>query len=98
MEGSRERTQSVVGQASQVGDVRARNIQAVVAIDQMSSWVSQAPRQQSTVAREIDVNIPSINHVASPPAAGGAARTAHQSEGLARLANHLQGLVKQFRV
>jgi methyl-accepting chemotaxis protein len=97
MESSRERAQSAVGQASQAGDALARITQAVVTINQMNSQIAQAANQQSTVAREIDVNITTISQVASTTA-DGAAQTAHESEELARLANHLQELVKQFRV
>jgi methyl-accepting chemotaxis protein len=97
MESSRERAQSAVGQASQAGDALTRITQAVVTINQMNSQIAQAANQQSTVAREIDVNITTISQVASTTA-DGAAQTAHESEELARLANHLQELVKQFRV
>jgi methyl-accepting chemotaxis protein len=97
MEAGRERAQSAVGQASQAGEALARITHAVVTINQMNSQISQAASQQSTVAREIDASITRISQGANS-SADSAQQTASESENLARLATHLQEVVRQFKV
>jgi len=63
----------------------------------MNSQIADAANQQSVVAREIDVSITNISHLATGTA-DGASRTAGESEKLARLADKVQTLVGQFRV
>jgi methyl-accepting chemotaxis protein len=63
----------------------------------MNTHIATAAEQQSAVAEDINRNISNINDVACQTSEG-AGQTAAASRELARLGEHLRGLINQFKV
>jgi methyl-accepting chemotaxis protein len=84
-------------QAAQAGEALARITRAVATINQMNTQIASAAHEQSAVSHEIDNNINNISQAATTTA-DGAQKTVVESQELARLAKHLQELIKQYKV
>ena len=97
MEVSQERARNGVEQSQITGQTLESIAKSIAEINQMNTEISQAVNQQSQVAKDIDMNITSINQSAQS-AAEGAKESLMESEKLAGLATHLQTLVQQFKV
>jgi methyl-accepting chemotaxis protein len=85
-----------VQQVTQAGATLDRISQSVATINDMNAQIASAAEEQSAVAEEINRNIVTVSQVAEQ-VSDGAQQTNATSEELARLAEQLQGLVKQFR-
>jgi methyl-accepting chemotaxis protein len=97
MEAGKLRAEEGAAQAAKAGDALARITRAVVTINQMNTQIASAAHEQSAVSHEIDNNVNNISQAATTPAEG-AQRTVVESQELARLAKHLQELIKQYKV
>jgi methyl-accepting chemotaxis protein len=96
MEASRNQAHKGVQQVTQAGSTLDRISQSVATINDMNAQIASAAEEQSAVAEEINRNIVTVSQVAEQ-VSDGAQQTTSTSEELARLAEQLQGLVKQFR-
>ncbi len=97
MNAGQARARQSVEQAQQAGEALSAITDAVKRINDMTAQIAHATEQQSHVAEEISrsvTNISSLAHNATEEVQ----HTVRGSEGLARLAESLQGLVRQFRV
>ena len=97
MNKSCEEAQSVVEQAAKAGTSLSAILAAVERITEMSTQIASASEQQNATTEEINRNITIISGMGNETSIG-AQQTASASEGLARLATDLQGLVKQFKI
>jgi methyl-accepting chemotaxis protein len=97
MESGRTQTRSGVDQAAEAGVALERIAAAVDRITEMNTQIASAAEEQSAVAEEISRNVSRISQAADTTAAG-AEQTVTASGELARLAEHLQGLVRAYRV
>ncbi len=89
--------QAGVSQAQEAGQALEAINNAVDQINQMNAQIATAAEEQSSVAEEINRNITTISEVAEQTAVG-ADQTAAASNDLARLAEHLKSITKQFRI
>jgi methyl-accepting chemotaxis protein len=96
MENGREQAQAGVAQAKETGEALDSIAGAVDTITNMNTQIASAAEEQSQVAEEMNQNINNISQVAEETAEG-AEQTAAASTELAKLAEHLQGLVSQFK-
>ena len=97
MEASRGQTRAGVDQAMEAGRALDSIAAAVDRITDMSTQIANAAEEQSAVAQEISRNVERISEGADRTTSG-AERTASTSEELSRRADHLQGLVRGYRV
>ena len=97
MEGSRDKAQTGVEQASQAGESLTSISKAVDNITEMSTQIASAAEEQSAVAEEINRNVVSIADVAAQTA-DGTNQLAQASNELANLSAQLQHLVERFKV
>jgi methyl-accepting chemotaxis protein len=96
MESSCTQAHKGVEQVTQAGAALERISCSVATINDMNAQIASAAEEQSSVAEEINRNIVTVSQVAEQVSVG-AQQTATTSEELARLAEQLQGMVKQFR-
>ena len=94
---SRDRAREAVKQAEVAGESLQAITAAVDRIDVMNAQIASAAEEQSAVADEINRNIVNISDVASATSQG-AEQTASTSGDLARQAEHLDSLMRQFTV
>jgi methyl-accepting chemotaxis protein len=97
MEEGRSQAQEGVKQSAETGAALDRITAAVAKIKDMNTHIATAAEQQSAVAEDINRNISNINDVACQTSEG-AGQTAAASRELARLGEHLRGLINQFKV
>jgi methyl-accepting chemotaxis protein len=97
MEVSRNQAKAGVEQAAEAGASLDDITDAVRQINDMNTQIASAAEQQSSVAEEINRNIVTISQITDETASG-AVQTSNASAEVARLAEQLQELVKQFRV
>lgn len=97
MQESRLQAAESVNSASEAHDALGRITSAVAVISDMNTQIASAAEEQSAVAEEINRNITNINDVTAQVGSA-SEQTYIASEELARLAEQLQGLVRQFRV
>ncbi|MFA5679219.1 MAG: methyl-accepting chemotaxis protein [Pseudomonas sp.] len=97
MQTSRDMASSGVEHVIQTGSALDNITRAVTDISDISVQIATAVEEQSMVTEEINRNITNISEMAEQTSTG-AEQTAGASEELARLADRLQGLVRQFRV
>ncbi|HLD64918.1 MAG TPA: methyl-accepting chemotaxis protein [Pseudomonas sp.] len=97
METGRRQAQQGVEQVAQTGAMLEGISRAVATINDMNNQIASAAEEQSSVAEEINRNIVTVSLIAEQTSAG-AGQTAATSEELAHLADHLQGLVREFRI
>jgi methyl-accepting chemotaxis protein len=97
MEEGRSQAQEGVKQSTETGAALDRITAAVAKIKDMNTHIATAAEQQSAVAEDINRNISNINDVACQTSEG-AGQTAAASRELARLGEHLRGLINQFKV
>ncbi len=97
MEAGKVRAEEGAAQAAQAGEALARITRAVATINQMNTQIASAAHEQSAVSHEIDNNVNNISQAATTTAEG-AQKTVVESQELARLAKHLQELIKQYKV
>ncbi len=95
MNESSEQTKIGVDQTSVAGGAFIGTVKAVEDINNMNSQIASAAEQQSAAAEEINRNIISINDIANQSSVS-ATKIAEENEELARLAENLQAVVKQF--
>lgn len=86
-----------VQQAIKAGTALGSIANSVANITDMSTQIAAAVEQQSLVAEEINRNISTISQITTQTS-DGAQQTASASAELARLAVHLQDVVRQFKV
>ncbi len=86
-----------VEQATKAGNALGSIANSVANITDMSTQIAAAVEQQSLVAEEINRNISTISQI-STQTSYGAQQTASASAELARLAVHLQDVIRQFKV
>jgi len=94
---SRDRAREAVTQAEVAGESLKAITAAVDRIDVMNAQIASAAEEQSAVADEINRNIVNISTVASATSKG-AEQTAATSSELARQAEQLDKLMRQFTV
>ncbi len=94
---SQEKAHSATEQASKTGDALSTIAEAIGRINEMSTHIAGATKEQSAVADEVNKNIDQINSMTEQTSAG-AQQTMVASGDLTRLASDLQGLVAQFKV
>jgi methyl-accepting chemotaxis protein len=97
MEAGKTRAEEGAEQAAKAGAALERITRAVVTINQMNTQIASAAHEQSAVSHEIDSNINNISQAAMTTA-DGAQKTVVESQELARLATHLQELIRQYKV
>jgi len=97
MQAGQARARESVEQAQQAGEALVAIAEAIERINDMTSQIAHATEQQSEVAEEISRSVTNISGLAQS-ATQEVQSTVRGSEELARLAESLQGLVKQFRV
>lgn len=97
MDASRERAEATGSQAAAAGDALLSIQHAVASITDMNAQIASASEEQSSVAEEINRSLVSIND-ASDSSTAGTQQILQSSDELARLASHLDGLVKKFKV
>lgn len=97
MEESHIQASNSVDQANKAGEALNKITGAVNTINQRNLEISQSAEQQTSVAREIDVNLNQINQ-ASNESVSNAGEASQESENLNQLATRLQGLMQQFKV
>lgn len=97
MDASKQRAYDSVAQSQDVGS-SLQDMQAAVGdIRDLSTQIATAAEEQSAVAQEISANVHDIAAM-SEDASNMADQTAHESEGLAELAEHQRLLLSQFKV
>jgi len=89
--------QAGVAQADKADGALERITGAVSSISDMNSQVASASQEQSTVARDININVVRISEIARASLQR-AEQTATASRRLAELANELDSLVASFRL
>ena len=97
MSNSQEKAQVTVDQAGAASSSLQAITSNVASISDMNLQIATAAEEQSSVSEEINRNVVEISQIAEQ-SADGAQQTAIASEELSGLANHLQGLIKQFKV
>lgn len=97
MSNSQEKAQVTVDQAGAAGSSLQAITTNVASISDMNLQIATAAEEQSSVSEEINRNVTEISQIAEQ-SADGAQQTAKASGELASLANHLQNLIKQFKV
>lgn len=97
MNSSQEKTNSVVEQAVLAGESLVTIAQSVDQINKMSTQISSASKEETTVLEELDQNIIHISQMATENATG-ANQSAEASKNLAHLSDNLISLVRQFKV
>ena len=97
MEAGKLRAEEGAEQAAKAGAALERITRAVVTINEMNTQIASAAHEQSAVSHEIDNNVNNISHAVTTTA-DGAQKTVVESQELARLAKHLQDLIKQYKV
>ena len=97
MEAGKIRAEEGAAQAAKAGAALERITRAVATINQMNTQIASAAHEQSAVSHEIDNNVNNISQAATTTA-DGAQKTVVESQELARLAKHLQDLIKQYKV
>ncbi len=95
MNESSEQTKIGVDQTSVAGGAFVGTVKAVENINDMNTQIASAAEQQSAAAEEISRNILSINNIANQ-SSDSADKIAEENEELARLADNLQTIIKQF--
>lgn len=93
----RTRARQTVEQASEAGTSLAHITTAVSAINDMNATIASASEQQASVAEEVNRNLTIISQI-TEESASGAGQTATSGVELAKLAEELQQVVRQFRV
>ncbi|MGQ7818953.1 chemotaxis protein [Pseudomonas sp. A46] len=96
MQGSHGLAQENVGQVQMAVAALERIGQAVNLITEMNLQIASAAEEQSSVAEEINRNVEAIRDV-TESLSGQAEQSARVSRQLNELANHQQGLMRQFR-
>ncbi|MCW8999089.1 MAG: methyl-accepting chemotaxis protein, partial [Kangiellaceae bacterium] len=97
MESSRNEAQNSVEQTARAGESLEKITQAVTVINDMSTHIASAAEEQSSVSQEMHQNVSSISEMADKTSQG-ASENLSASQELARLAEHMQKLVGQFKV
>lgn len=97
MDVSKERARTTVDQAVQAGASLQSISEAVTIINDMNVQIATAADEQNTVATGINKSVVSISDITEQTAAG-AQQTASASNELNELAEHLTGMVQQFKV
>ncbi len=96
MEGGQSTTRATVERASAAGDSLDKIVTAVSTISSMNGQIATAAEQQSAVAGEIDRSITEISQLAER-SEGDIGQLVGASEGLARLGEQLDDLIRQFK-
>jgi methyl-accepting chemotaxis protein len=97
MENSSERATQTLKLAIEAGEALKLITQSIGQISDQNMTIASAAEEQATVAREVDKNLINIKDL-SVQTSTGADETKASSIELAQLAEHLSGLVKQFKV
>ncbi|MBL1277204.1 MAG: methyl-accepting chemotaxis protein [Ectothiorhodospiraceae bacterium] len=97
MSQSKEHASSTVDQAMQAGTSLQSISSAVGVINEMNVQIATAAEEQNTVAEAINKAVVNISEITEQTSAG-AQQTASASNELNELAEHLTGMVKQFKV
>jgi methyl-accepting chemotaxis protein len=97
MEQSSERATQTLKLAMEAGAALKLITQSIGQISDQNMTIASAAEQQATVAREVDKNLINIKDLSAQTSAG-ADETKASSIELAKLAEHLSDLVKQFKV
>jgi len=94
---SSQRATDTLQLARQAGDALQQITAAIGQISDQNMTIASAAEEQATVAREVDRNLLNIRDLSAQTAAG-ADETRASSESLAQLAEHLDTLVREFKV
>lgn len=97
MEQSSERATQTLKLAMEAGAALKLITESIGQISDQNMTIASAAEQQATVAREVDKNLINIKDLSAQTSAG-ADETKASSIELAKLAEHLSDLVKQFKV
>lgn len=97
MEQSSERATQTLKLAMEAGAALTLITQSIGQISDQNMTIASAAEEQATVAREVDKNLINIKDLSAQTSAG-ADETKASSIELAKLAEHLSDLVKQFKV
>ncbi len=96
MEAGRELSHVSADKAREAGGALEKITQAISLINNMNTQIASAAEEQSVVAEEISQNVRHVKEL-SDSSATDASQIAKNSEDLARVAGHLQGVVAQFK-
>ncbi len=94
---SKKDADMTVEQAAKAGASLQAISEAVTVINQMNIQIATAAEEQNAVAENINHSVVNISEITEQTAAG-AQQTASASSELNELAEHLSGIVKQFKV
>ena len=97
MADSQERAKTTVDQAANAGSSLEEISEAVKVINSMNLQIATAAEEQNAVGEDINRSVVTISEITEQTAAG-AQQTASASNELNELAEHLTGMVKQFKV
>ena len=97
MSKSKKDADVTVEQAAQAGASLQSISDAVAVINQMNVQIATAAEEQNAVAENINQSVVNIGEITEQTAAG-AQQTASASNELNELAEHLAGMIKQFKV
>jgi methyl-accepting chemotaxis protein len=97
MSSSREKAQATVEQSAKAGLSLESITEMVSRISDMNAQIASAAEEQSAVAEEVNRNIVAISQVSEQTAQNSVQMTS-SSEGVAKLASHLHGLVARFKI
>lgn len=94
---SQEHAKTTVEQAAKAGSSLEEISEAVKVINSMNLQIATAAEEQNAVGEDINRSVVTISEITEQTAAG-AQQTASASNELNELAEHLTGMVKQFKV
>ena len=97
MDLSRRQTKSVVDQAALAGSALTTIAASVSQINEMSTQIATAAKEQNAVAEDVNRNIARISEIARQSASG-AEQASQSGQNLTQLALELQRLVGQFQM
>ncbi|NVJ62563.1 MAG: methyl-accepting chemotaxis protein [Gammaproteobacteria bacterium] len=97
MEKSQEEARVSVDQTAKAGEALELITRAVGVINDMSTHIASSAEEQSAVTNEMHENITTISSLAEQNARG-STESLSASQQLAKLAEELQGMVKQFKL
>ncbi|RUO24383.1 methyl-accepting chemotaxis protein [Aliidiomarina minuta] len=97
MNGSAARADETVYKATEAGSSLQKITLAATKINEMVQQIASATEEQTTAAKDINQSIHQVNDIAAQTATS-VEESTQASDSLARLAEHLQSMVRKFKV
>lgn len=97
MQGSSAQVEDAVGKVSQAGEALSNITQAADKINEMVQQIASATEEQTMASKEINQSIHSVSEI-SAQSTSHVKESVQSSESLAQLAEHLQSMVRRFKL